>query len=725
MIYVCVLVTTLAAAVSSFLATPVYKSTTRVLIERHGVRLLKQDLGSSEPSWLDYTNFYNTQYQIIASDAVLRDAIDRLKLLESDDETASGQPPSKFSKALAELKRFITRSQVPLDEHQDPYKAWLMQLRGGLAVTPVRESHLVDVSFTHKNREFAAEVANAVAQGYINFTLGNKAALAAQASGFFDTQIQTLRTEIRELQAALNEYAQSHGIVQGDTTDAALQALKDLGSSKTLQETELASRRARLQALSTASPESIEEVRNSPLVSSLRSEIAELDRQLSQLTAVYGDEERQVKETRAKLATARANLESTIRSIAQRAIDAARVDYSEQLKEVAELERLYNDAVTRVGQFKADQIEYLQNKAVIDQKNSSLSDMLQKQSEVQQAGSLGDTAHNVRVVDVAVPSDVIAWPKKKLNTLLGLMIGLFLGVGAAVLLEYIDNTLKTPDDVRNVLGAAVLGMIPAQDLDRKRSAEREAEAPNVIDPALITSQQPLSPISEAYRELRTAVLLATPGHPPRDLCVTSCQPSEGKTTTVINLAITLTQLGRRVLLVDTDLRRPRCHHVLRVSSNRGVSTFLTGTSDLTGLVQPTSIERLSVIAAGPIPPNPAELLDSERFREFVLALRARTEFDHIVFDSPPVLSVVDPLLIGRHTDGTIMVLKSAFTSREAGRLGKEKLSGGRLNLLGTVLNAVQTEHVPYQYRYYRYGYSQTDGSDSEGTGPRTVSSGKR
>ena len=313
------------------------------------------------------------------------------------------------------------------------------------------------------------------------------------------------------------------------------------------------------------------------------------------------------------------------------------------------------------------------------------------------------------------------------------MFGLFLGVGAAFLMEYVDNTIKTPDDVRNVLDAAVLGMIPAQEAGAKEKAPKgrrgqRSRSAAGGDPGLVSARTPLSPVAEAYRELRTAVLLATPSHPPRDLAVTSCQPGEGKTTTAINLATTLAQLGRNVLLVDTDLRRPRCHQVLKASAARGVSTFLTGMSDIDALVQPTAIERVSLLPAGPIPPNPAELLDADRFVELVRALRGRDDFDHVIFDSPPVLSVVDPLLIGRHTEGTILVIRSAYTTREAGRLGMEKLRTGRIqHLLGVVLNAVQLEHVPYQYRYYRSGYKQDEVTETkdEGKKRRAVAGGGR
>jgi capsular exopolysaccharide synthesis family protein len=252
-------------------------------------------------------------------------------------------------------------------------------------------------------------------------------------------------------------------------------------------------------------------------------------------------------------------------------------------------------------------------------------------------------------------------------------------------------------------------MIPTQggEIPSRRRSKRMGQAARAAsDPALATHSTPNSPAAEAYKELRTALLLTTAGHPPRSISVSSCQPGEGKTTTAINLATSLAQLGRRVLVVDTDLRRPRCHKILRVATNKGVSSYLTGMHGINDLLQPTEIDGVSVVTAGPVPPNPAELLDSARFGELVREVQDRDDFDHVIFDTPPVLSVVDPLLVGRQVEGLVLVLRSAFTSRDAAQLAWDKLQTGQVKVFGTLLNDVQTEHVPYEYRYYRYGYSE-------------------
>ena len=729
LIYTFLLVTTVAAFVSSMVATRVYKAATTISIERQGVRILRQDLTSAEPSWIDYQNFYNTQYKILQSDAVLTNAVNALEkkavLFPSQDPKLRGKfsLPS-ISDLTGAMSRAIGRKPAGAGIPEDPKYPLIRELRGGLSVEPVRDSHLVNISFVSASPTFAAEAANAIAQGYIDFTLSGRRDIAKQSEDFFTNQLADLQDEITRKDIELQKYAAEKGIITGtgDLNELTVKNLDELRQKMTEAQADASAARARLQSLERTPPAAIEEVRTNDQIQRLSSTVAEQETKYREQLTTYGPNLPQVRQLKEALDSSREQLASETQALAQKAIAGARADYERAQRVLTGLEGLQQASASQVTRLKEDYVEYLAQKAQLDRVRQTYNDFLSKQTDVRMSGLMLDGAEkgqNVRVIDPAQPPRQVYKPKVKLNTLLGLLFGLFLGVAVAFLMEYIDNTLKTPEDIRNTLNMAVLGMIPSQEAEQRRRSGRHrgAEAPEhatgAADPALITAQQPLSPISEAYRELRTSVLLATAGHPPRDIAVTSCQPSEGKTTTALNLAIALAQLGRRVLVVDTDLRRPRCHMVLKASPSRGVSTFLTGMSGLDALVQPTPVERVSLVAAGPIPPNPAELLDSERFREMIALLRSHDEYDHIIYDSPPVLSVVDPLLIGRQTDGTILVVKSGFTTREAGRLGKEKLESGRLNVLGIVLNAVQTEDVPYQYRYYRYGYSRENKDEAD------------
>lgn len=728
MIYTSVLVFTVTAAVTSFLATPIFKATCTVSIERNGVRLLKQDLTAPESSWLDYQNFYNTQYKIIESDRVLKLAAEKLDLQNTG---IPGDAKGGFS--LVGLPRQLYRSIFGGTElKEDPSAPFVRYLRGGMSVDPVRDSHLVQISFVDPDREYSAKVANALAGAYLEFTLNSKLEIATQSKDFFLKRIFELRKDISAQEEILQKYARDHNLVTGDTNEAALKNYEELRMKLSAAQADLASVESKLRAYSRASSESIPELQLNPLLSDLTRAAAEAEKEYRERLTIYGSEYPEVQKLRAKMDAAREKLASETDSLARRLVESTRIDYQNKLNLVQNLQLLFERSRSTVDQVQGPRAEYLTLLRAVEVKRATLEELLNKQGQMELSASLGDTGHNIRVIDEATPPRIIFKPKKQLNILLGLLFGLFLGVGGAVLMEYVDNTIKSPEDIRKLIDLAVLGMVPSQEEGpngRKKGIRGRATGDHRYipskenDPALVTLYQKLSPVSEAYKELRTAVLLAIPGHPPRDITVTSCQPGEGKTTTTLNLAIALSQLGRRVLVVDTDLRRPRCHQVFRASSAKGVSTYLTGATDLRSLVLPTFAENVFLLPAGPIPPNPSELLASDRFRELVQELR-QSGFDHILFDSPPLLSVVDPLLIGRHTEGTILVVKSAYTTRESGRLGRDKLVSGRVNTLGVLVNAVSTEHVPYQYRYYRYGYSRENEQEgSEGT-ERAATGGK-
>jgi capsular exopolysaccharide synthesis family protein len=745
-IYTCVLVTTVAAVVASLVTTPIYQSACRISIERSGARIFKQNLSSAEPSWLDYQNFYNTQYEIISSRSVLeRAAVKGLDLpnrnLLKDDEDPSQL--DRFMKTISELKNkamgAITsgRPGTAATGRKYEMKPYVEFLRGGLSVAPVRDSFLVDIYFAHENPAFAAEAANAIAESYQQFTLEKKVDLAEQSKGFFAERIKQLRTDVLDLEEKVQRHVRENQLIVGSNDKIEREGLLDVSRKLSEAEVEVANQRARLASYLESQKASLPDVRNNSLVSSLSERVAELEADYQAKASRLGREFPEVKNLNSELEEARRQLQQEVEKVAEQVIDSARADLREAQKRAQELKDLLTRTKTEMDARQQAFAEYETLKALADRKRSTLNDLLSRQNDMEVSANLGDLNHNVRIIDAAIPPNGPYKPKRKLNTALGFLFGLFLGVGFAVLIEYVDNTIKTPEDVRKALGGSpVLAMIPSQGpgSKSKRRAKKAAAAGTTGSPeaALVTHQAPNSPAAEAYKELRTALLLTTAGHPPRAVAITSCQPGEGKTTTAVNLATSLGQLGRRVLLVDTDLRRPRCHKVLRVATNRGVSSYLTGMHRVGELVQPSPIDGVSVISAGPVPPNPAELLDSTRFVEFVRELREHPDFDHVIFDTPPVLSVVDPLLIGRQVEGLVLVLRSAFTSREAAQLAWQKLDTGRVKVFGTLLNDVQTEHVPYEYRYYRYGYSEQTKSrgrkrpaaSEPGAGSRVARSGK-
>jgi len=326
-------------------------------------------------------------------------------------------------------------------------------------------------------------------------------------------------------------------------------------------------------------------------------------------------------------------------------------------------------------------------------------------------------------VDPAKPPRQPYKPNKMLNLALGLMAGLILGVGLAFFVEHLDSSVKTPDDIDRYIKLPSLGVIPSMasllpsSRRRQLAATAGGNGKGVSDlqkVELITYHDTKSLISEAYRNLRTSVLLSSgSGRPPKTLLVTSSQAGEGKTTTAVNIAITLSQTGEKVILLDCDMRNPRVHKVIGLENAQGMSTFLSGNSDLSSLIQQSDIPNLFAVSAGRVPPNPAELLGSQRMKQGLALLDEY--FDHIVIDTPPVLSVTDARILSTLVDGVVLVIKGSETPKEAVQRTKRLLLEVHAHIIGTLLNNVNVRSADYYYysKYYYYGYGKKYGYGME------------
>ena len=279
--------------------------------------------------------------------------------------------------------------------------------------------------------------------------------------------------------------------------------------------------------------------------------------------------------------------------------------------------------------------------------------------------------------------------------------------------------MKAGDIVR-IANVPVLGHVPQyRPLRVVDGGEKVASAPDTDLLDLASEREPQSVLAEAFRNLRTSLLLASPDHPPRCIAVTSCEPQDGKSTVSCNLAVVLTQLGRKVLLVDADLRRPRIHRALGLDNDTGLSSVLSGNALPADVMHPTHITRLTVAPSGPIPPNPSELLGSAGLASFLSFATEQAGFDHVIFDSPPVLSVTDPVVLATATDATILVVRQAKTARDSLSHAVDILRKSRVKLAGTVLNAVSEESGPFHYSHYRYGLAEGGGSEAATPRSRT------
>lgn len=720
-VYVAVAVVATTAVVGSFLVTPLYRATSTLQIERQNPDILTfREMAGVDYSFAAYQDFYQTQYRLLSSEAVTERAAGRLRLEEHPLYAAPSRPGLR-----ARLRALLPGT--PPSRELSPTEAASARVRGALEIAPVRNSHLVEVSFVGPDPEVAADVANAVVDAYIGFTIESKYTATDQATEFLVTQIATLRREIDEIERILQDYGEAKRIVSvDDASNITLRALADVSSRRTEAETDLARKEAAWRALLAAPDDAVPDVQRSELIARLKQEHALYEGQYTEKSKLFKDGWPELRTIRSKLEQSAERLAIESAAIARAARLAAESEYRRAAAEVANLTDLLLKQERAAQALKRNAVEYTNLQSEVKKKRETLNTLIARQSEMALSTRLKDleaTSTNVRIVDRAKPPVAPFRPNRTLNALLGVVLGLGLGVGMAFFLDYLDSSIASPSESERASGLPTLAVVPRIEGGGEARASgrlgRRLAAVPVGAADLVTRRDPRGPDAEAYRELRTAILLSSAGRPPRRIMVTSALPEEGKSTTALNLAAVLSQLGKRVLLVDADLRRPRLHRALALSADRGATTYLSGLEDaLESLVQPTDLEGLDLLASGPVPPNPAELLNSERFAS--LAEEALSAgYDHVVFDSAPVLSVSDPVLVASASDVSILVVRAHRTPRESVRLAVEKFAQARLRPVGVVLNGLDREAHDYlAYRYYEHRGEEAEGKDGRAEAAR-------
>jgi tyrosine-protein kinase Etk/Wzc len=344
----------------------------------------------------------------------------------------------------------------------------------------------------------------------------------------------------------------------------------------------------------------------------------------------------------------------------------------------------------------------------VDEETYSLMTQKLEETRIQEAGQKG----NVKILDGAIRPEIPIKPKKKLNLLLGALIGLGLGIGLTFLIEYFDDSIKNPEELEQ-LGFPILATIPeisskevAPDTPSTNGNSDELFEARQIETRLVTHFDPKSPISESYRTLRTNIQFKNKQTKQHVILVTSSAPKEGKSTTVANLAITMAQMGNKTALIDADLRRPVIHSIFNLKKENGISNYLIGNAELKDILKPTFVNNLSIIPCGPLPPNPSELLGSSEMAQLIEALRGK--FEVILFDSPPVIAVTDAAILSTLVDGVVLVIKAHQTHREAIKRARNLLDNADAKIFGSLLNGVNikktygTNYYYYYYHYYQY-----------------------
>ncbi|MGH9870458.1 MAG: GumC family protein [Candidatus Polarisedimenticolia bacterium] len=695
-IYSALVLVTGLVTLGSFLVRPQYTATVQLQIEKYNPNVLPfQDVMASYSDFRD--DFYETQSRLIQSRSVARAVVRKLDLSK---HPAYELPVSRSS-------------EPPTPEERENILAAMVQ--AGTQVNLIRNSRLVNISFTGPDAELSARVANTIGDSFIEFNASNAYNTSERATTSMSRLIETLTQEIDQKERNLQEYAKEQEIILLDEKqNATTQKLNDLNTAFTKAQTVRIGHEARYAAMKETPAEQMTELMTNDLLQELSRKHAELEREYVKMSERFKPAYPPMARLRIELEKARVRLDSERGDLRQRLVAQAREQYQAALREEQSLAEALDQQKRETQELGIRAIQYNNQRIEIENKRKTLEALLKRQTETQTTAGMENPQGNVRVVDEAAIPTAPSSPQRGLNFLLSLVAGLGLGIGLAFFFDYMDDSVNTADDLSRIAALPCLGIIPSHDEEARRLSvvrakenNEEASRPEID---LATMRDARSQVSESFRELRTALLVSSPGRAPRNLLVTSSQPREGKTSTALNLAITLAQLNRRVLIVDADLRRPRLHKALEQANAAGLSTCLSGAESLDQVIVPAGPANLFLLPSGPPPPNPAELLDSAEFGSLVDRLSG---YDHVLFDSPPILSVTDASIMARHMDGVVLVVRAGATPRNSVARATEKLRVVKARVLGALLNRVDvSSHGGYYRSYYSY-YGHEKDKDAE------------
>jgi succinoglycan biosynthesis transport protein ExoP len=695
LIGICVALALVVGAVISLLSRPTYRATTTLDIEKD--KASPVDVASGPVSYGSDNEFLPTQTKLMKSREVAERVVERLNL---------AQNPQVHTKSAFSLRN------DPVASGKDLIAATALKVQEAVDVVPIRGTNLVELSFVASSPRQAADVANAIADAYIDWNLESKYQVVGQASQFLTTQIEQLKSEIDRKEQQLQAYGRSKDIVSVDPkANGTLQNLESLNKDYSDAVADRVSKEARYHEVQTARPDTIADTLSNGMVSQLRQDQAKLEREYAEKLNLFKPEWPAMQQLKAQIDKSHQHLDSVIQETVSKARDVARSDYLTALRREESLKGVLQGQKSEAMTLNTNAVEYTNLKTEVDTKRNMLDTLLKRNAETQVTSRLrGERLSNIRVVDRALPPNVRFRPSYRQNAIQSLFLGVAVGIALAFLLEYLDRSLRTAEQVERILRLPALGIIPAVGAEsgggygygvralRGMKAAEGAKADKVAI-ELLPHEQPRSTIAEAYRAFRTSLLLSRAGGI-KVIAVTSTLPSEGKTSTALNLAVVLGQLGKRVVLVDADLHKPRLHETLRISNRVGLVSILAENVAPTEAIQKTVIPGVFVVTAGPNSPNPSGLLSSDAMKKFLEFVSMN--FDYVVIDTPPVSPIADALLLGNMTDGVVLTVKGGKTPRDLIIRVRDKLLRSNVRILGVLINNL-TETVPGYGKYYSYG----------------------
>lgn len=707
------LVVVCVVAVYSFLATPVYRGTAQILIdlEKNPVMTFSETGGGAYIQMKDASEYYRTQIEILTSRAFGDRVVRKLQLdgnpYFQEQKERGGKGLIRKMKGLfagAFPPRALPTNPIPLaavKEEADPELTDAVLKNMHIEIG--KGSNILKIHYESENPAVATAMANGIAAAYIEHNLDIRVKPFRNAVEWLSARMVESRSRVEESEKVVQRYKEKKGIVSFETKENVItQKLQELTTQLVQAESKRQEAEVRYKQIQSVIEhpdllETVPDIMNNLVIQGLRTDQLSVLKKISDLSEKYGPRHPQLQRAKTELDTVQKNLSAEARKM----LNAARTEYDIARGRETSIRRTIEEQKLEVLDLGRKAIDYgvIAGEAV---NNRQFYELLLKR--LQEASlSSGISVSNAQIVDSATVPDRPVKPKRGLNLLLAMIVGALGGAFAAFFTEYIDDTIKTPEDVEKFFDLPFLGSVPA-------AAKEEG-------PLYLFSDARAS-LAEAFRSVRTGIMLSSvEDKNPQVMLATSSTPNEGKTTTAANLAVAMAQLGERVLLIDTDMRRHNLHNVFMIDNAIGISDLIMDHARILSAIKtPEQMPNLSVITGGTLAPNPSELLGSRSMRE--LLARFRNEYDRIILDSPPFLAFSDPLVLARMADGVLLVVRAGVTSRSVVKKTAQALTGVNGKILGVVLNNVSaswaSDSCHYYPQYESYSPAESAGQKSRG-----------
>lgn len=678
--------------ISTFRMQAVYVATARIEIDPANASILPFQGMDPYGYEMDVENYIETQSKILTSETLALQTI-RSSGLGVRPEYASPNGPSE-AVAIGSLE----------NQKRPPE---LGAFLGSLSVKRVPMSRLMDVSFESTDPQFAARIVNEHIKNYQDQNISSHYDETTRATTWLRKELDELRIKVQESEDQRIAYERKNQIwTLDDKSNITTQRLADVNKALTDAQEDRMKKEALFQFAKAGDIANVPQLRDNPALQSLIQKRETVSEEYNDALSQYGPNFPKVLRLQAQVK----EMDQLIQKENVGTLNHIELDYREAVQREAMLVQALDKQKVEANTMAERMVEYNILKREAEASKTLYDSLMTKLKEVGISSALQSS--NIRVVDPAMIPTYPSRPAKARNIALSFLVGLVGGIGLALMREYLDNTVKTPDDIETLARLPSLAVVPQfggsnGNGTRKRLLHGISTNGHDKRIELVAQHLPKSQMSEAFRALRTSLLLSQPGRPPQVILVTSALPREGKTTAAANLAVTLAQLGDSTVLVDADLRKPGVGRLLNMTSGKyaGLSSYLAGVSSLDLVIVPhPDIPNLAAIPTGPLPPNPADLLSSHKLAEAIAELR--TKFKFVVIDSPPVMAATDAVIVSVQTDGVLLVVRSGETPKEAFTRTRDLLVSVKCHILGVVLNAVDSgaPDYYYSYRYYPYSY---------------------